>query len=352
MNRLIGWIAIFLVVAPAVHAAASDVEFKLNFPNAKQVYLLGSFNGWKQSDENLMTRKGREWVKTLDLDPGVYEYKFKVESRKKLPDAGWIADPTNSFSVSNEYGTGNSVKVVVPGVQYKNADEASDAAHDHLNGIQAALLYLVSIGEYDRAREMMDGMEEESMRKVEPIRELVTHAAKDRLIGSVAPDISGIEVDGKKMSLSDFKGKVVLVDFWATWCPPCREAMPHLKDLYEDFKGKDFTIIGVSLDQDKDKLNDYVRDKGIRWPQVMPDGGWKSKTMKDYSIRGIPSAFLLDKSGKIVLVDVEVGDDDHEGDEDEDDHGGHSFLRKKINDLLMSAQSPASKSKSFRNKKR
>lgn len=102
------------------------------------------------------------------------------------------------------------------------------------------------------------------------------------------------DLDGNDVRLSSFKGNVVLVDFWATWCPPCRAEIPHLITLYETYKGKGFVVLGVGLDGEKE-LKDYAEEHSITYPILI---GTKDLSQK-YGITGIPTTYLIDKKGKI-----------------------------------------------------
>lgn len=123
---------------------------------------------------------------------------------------------------------------------------------------------------------------------------------KSTKIGSPAPDFTGDSPDGRKISLSDFKGKVVLVDFWASWCGPCRRENPNVVKLYENYKAKNFEILGVSLDNDLEKWKTAIAADGITWPQISDLQGWDSKFAGLYGVEEIPQTFLIDQTGKIA----------------------------------------------------
>lgn len=120
--------------------------------------------------------------------------------------------------------------------------------------------------------------------------------------GKLFVDIRGFDLGGKEVALSDYAGKdkVVLLDFWASWCKPCRRVMPEFVSLYNEYKDKGFTIVGVSLDEDKDEWVQATKDDGIEWPQFSNLQGWKEPSSQTYGVRSIPNTVLIDKNGVIA----------------------------------------------------
>jgi len=116
-------------------------------------------------------------------------------------------------------------------------------------------------------------------------------------IGNPAKDFTLELLDGKKFTLSAQKGKVVLVDFWATWCGPCRREIPNLKQYYTEFHNKNFEVIGISLDTKKESLDDYIAKEKLPWNITVSLQGWKDETAKVWGVRSIPSYWLIDKKG-------------------------------------------------------
>jgi peroxiredoxin len=119
-------------------------------------------------------------------------------------------------------------------------------------------------------------------------------------IGSEAPQIVLPDTLGNPLELSSFRGKVVLVDFWASWCKPCRFENPNVVRLYEKYKDKGFEIYGVSLDKTKPAWMKAIKQDGLKWPQVSDLGFWNSAAVKLYSIESIPQTYLLDEQGVII----------------------------------------------------
>lgn len=120
------------------------------------------------------------------------------------------------------------------------------------------------------------------------------------LEGNTAPAFTLKTVEGKEVSLSDFKGKYVLLDFWASWCGPCRNEIPNVKKAYEKYKDKGFEVIGVSLDDKKDKWLKALEEEQTTWVNVHAVGGFKNKVATDYNIHGIPYILLIDKEGRVL----------------------------------------------------
>ena len=120
------------------------------------------------------------------------------------------------------------------------------------------------------------------------------------LIGKTVPDFSAMDLDGNPISLEQYRGKVVLLDFWAVWCGPCISEMPNVIKVYDTYKDEGFDIIGISLDTDEDRLRNYLKENNIPWRQVFSGEGWKSPVAQQYGIRAIPAPWLIDKDGTLI----------------------------------------------------
>jgi len=117
-------------------------------------------------------------------------------------------------------------------------------------------------------------------------------------------DLKYTAVDGTSVDLSKMRGKVVLVDFWATWCPPCRGEVPNVVAAYQKYHDKGFEIVGVSLDQDKDALMSFTKDHGMVWPQYFDGLGWDNAVSKSFGIQSIPAMWLVGKDGKLITTNA------------------------------------------------
>jgi peroxiredoxin len=126
----------------------------------------------------------------------------------------------------------------------------------------------------------------------------------------MAPPFEVKTMDGQHISLDDLQGKVVLIDFWATWCPSCVEALPHMQHIAQKFAGQPLVVLSVSLDSDDAKWRAFVAKNKMTWPQAY-DGGWNGEMGHKFQVHAIPATFTIDADG--VLQDAHVGDADIEG---------------------------------------
>lgn len=131
-------------------------------------------------------------------------------------------------------------------------------------------------------------------------------APENTRIGKAAPDFDQLSPEGKKISLSDFRKQYVLLDFWASWCGPCREENPNLVAAYQKYKDKGFTILGVSLDGGGQRAAwlKAIQDDHLSWPQVSDLRGWENQAAKIYGVRSVPANFLIGPDGSIVARDL------------------------------------------------
>ena len=123
--------------------------------------------------------------------------------------------------------------------------------------------------------------------------------------GSNAPEISLQDLEGRPVSLSGLKGKVVLIDFWASWCGPCRNNNPRLAQLYQKYHEKGLEMLGVSVDNNPTYWKQAVMQDGLEWLQVNDNRGWESSVALAYNVNAIPASFLIDKDGVVRGIDLE-----------------------------------------------
>ena len=175
------------------------------------------------------------------------------------------------------------------------------------SGANAALMRIAGSAKPEKAKALLKQIAENG-----PPREAA--AAKGQLTKMEAlgkpVDISFKSLDGRVVDITKLKGKVVLIDFWATWCGPCVAELPNVKKTYAKFHEKGFEIIGISLDQSRDKLSKFVEKEKMPWPQHFDGQGWKNKYAVKYGIQGIPAMWLIDKNGNLVDMKARRGLDE------------------------------------------
>lgn len=167
--------------------------------------------------------------------------------------------------------------------------------------------YLLSRVYYDMEADVLEGFLTGLDAKLDSISSVLT--LKERVaqlktvaIGQIAPDFTMNDVDGNPVKLSDLysKNEYTLIDFWASWCGPCRRENPNVVSNYNNFKSKGFGVVGVSLDSDKAKWQKAIADDQLAWPHLSDLKAWKNEAAALYSVNSIPSNVLVDKSGKII----------------------------------------------------
>lgn len=122
--------------------------------------------------------------------------------------------------------------------------------------------------------------------------------------GAKFPEFDEKDLNGKPFNLAACKGKVVLIDFWATWCGPCVAELPNVLKAYEKHHDAGFEILGISLDSDKDRLESFLKEKKMTWQQYFDGKGWQNKLAGRYGVNAIPATYLLDGEGKIIAKNL------------------------------------------------
>ncbi len=139
-------------------------------------------------------------------------------------------------------------------------------------------------------------------------RNITRHIDKIKLRGvfpgSAAPDVELVTLDGKKFRLADLRGKLVLVDFWATWCGPCVAELPNVREAYEKYHSRGFDVISISFDKTDSAVRSFAKRHGMIWPQILADGADKGPLARTWGVSGIPATFLIGPDGKVLAKDL------------------------------------------------
>lgn len=136
------------------------------------------------------------------------------------------------------------------------------------------------------------------------LNEIINTAEAPAEVGQIAPDFEGPSPTGQLVKLEDNLGKITIVDFWASWCRPCRVENPNLVKTYNKLKAKGLNVVGVSLDKSKENWIKAIEDDGLQWPHVSHLQFWNEPIAKAYQVRSIPATFILDQNGKILAKNL------------------------------------------------
>jgi peroxiredoxin len=233
------------------------------------------------------------------------EYKSYIASRKPLNDEEEnLSKLYEMASAKKDKRLTDSLEKVFDVFAKKDKSFIQNYAKQHPSSYVAALQvyqnfsYNPEVGQLDTIYKSLDSSIQNSYygTKIKNVLDI----AKKTDIGKAAPEFAQNDVNGKLLSLSSLKGKYVLVDFWASWCGPCRAENPNVVKAFQKYHAKGFDILGVSLDEKKDKWQEAIKKDNLNWNQVSDLQGWKNSVAELYGVQGIPMNFLIDKDGKIV----------------------------------------------------
>jgi thiol-disulfide isomerase/thioredoxin len=176
-----------------------------------------------------------------------------------------------------------------------------------------AMLYVQVFADYDKGLALLNQLKanfpgtrpsEEADQVIATVKQQIeARKTVDALKpGALFPVFAEQDLDGKPLKLDAYRGHYVMVDFWATWCPPCVAEFPNVIAAYQKYHSKGFEIIGISLDEDRAALENFIKVKGVAWPQFFDGKGWENKLARRYGVVSIPGSYLIGPDGKIVSV--------------------------------------------------
>jgi thiol-disulfide isomerase/thioredoxin len=289
-------VAFFCASALAFAAPAADLS-KLTDADTFWAHIMKLREGPEKQSEDPELAKA-EFARFLSqAEEAVVEFakRFPADARRwnaKLmqveiaQERAWIAgkqvDPKEAESTFKEVAA---------------AKDASDETRWHANRMLLKIYKDTDQTKYEAQLKMLAASEDARLAKFAKRKLDALELLKKPL------DMKFDSVEGKAVDLEKLRGKVVLLDFWATWCPPCRESVPHLVAAYRKYSEKGLEIIGISLDEEKERLVKFTKAKEMTWPQYFDGMGWENRFARRYGIEGIPTLWLVDKKG-IVRAEV------------------------------------------------
>lgn len=261
----------------------SDISVRVNIDSLDQAEVTGS-----SVHDDLMAFK--KYMKLFD------EQSAKLNQEYKMANARSDTDRSNEILIEYEDLRKEQVNAIKKFVKDRSQSYISPFI------IQRYLAYDM---DYPELKELLLGLDsavhdsEDFQSLSERMETLETVA-----IGKPAVDFALNDTTGNPIAISSFRGKFLLIDFWASWCGPCRKENPNVVKLYNDYNDKGFEIIGVSFDDSRERWVDAIQNDGLTWPHVSDLKGWSSKAGKLYAINSIPATVLLDRNGTIVAKNL------------------------------------------------
>ena len=237
-----------------------------------------------------------------------YEVDWKPITTKAGDIYGRLAKADQGGKVELDSATRTAFDAEFAALTVMNDSAVNAYVRRNAHSIAAAMVIkdrYIDYPYFDNARALMPLLSQEAKNSTFGKQIYASLALDEKTgIGKMAPVFSMADPNGKQLSLSDFKGKYVLIDFWASWCGPCRKENPNVVAAYKKYHDKGFEILGVSLDSTKEPWLKAIAADGLIWNHVSDLKGWKNEAAAQYGVRSVPASFLIGPDGKVVGKDL------------------------------------------------
>ena len=256
----------------------------------------------KPEDAKVVGTKNNDYLSSYNTEAFKIQKEaqtFQEQNNQKMMEAQQAQDIATIQSLMDEYNK-ITEKIKNQNIEYVKTNK--DAYISLILLEQLAAAQAVTSEEF---KTIYDGLDAD-LKTTKKGKELADKLANIEkvAVGKMAPEFSAPNVDGQMVSLKESLGKVTIIDFWASWCAPCRQENPNVVALYNKFKDQGLAIIGVSLDKDAEAWKKAITDDNLTWTQVSNLKFWQDPIAKEYNVESIPAMFVLDASGKIVAKDL------------------------------------------------
>lgn len=302
-------------------AAAQSITAKSD--SAFKAYLNKAWDEVSESgfDDSLQTKYSSEFYTYYLQHPDTKLGSQALSSAFTMWGNIGAADKFDEAVAHLDYDSEMWQKIIVSGsnAYFKHEERTQEEYYNRLHELKDKLTHPESKSEVLLVLARKYNAKGETDKTIQLARELIEINASDFYVrqalgfqreaehlgtGAEAPDFTAATIDGKELSLSDYRGNVVLLEFWATWCGPCLPEIPHLKNLHSTYSGQDFKIIGISLDRESTKLEAFIREENMGWSQIHQAKRWQDEIPRLYNVYMIPRSFLIDRDGTILTKDL------------------------------------------------
>ena len=284
------------------------IEGTIDSPAQGKIYLKSFRNKMFFTEDSAEIRDGRfqfsgrveqpllYGLQSEEMDYPAQFFLENVSMQVAIKDEGSVIDIQNS--PENVIFQGNAERAVVDGFNIDSLITKFPTSPSAAYFLYRYFTYQLPLDDLKAVRAKLDP----ALDSCPYVRELdeIVRKLENVQLGKVAPDFTLPDTAGVSVSLSDFRGKFVLIDFWASWCPPCRRENPNVVAAFEKYRDKNFTVLGVSLDRDKKRWLKAIADDKLTWTHVSDLKYWDSEVPALYGVRGIPSNVLIDPDGVII----------------------------------------------------